>query len=391
VGLRKWLIVGQVILTTILLAGAGLFTQSLVNVMNIDLGLQPSHVIEFSVAPALSRYSPAQSITLLHRLRESISAQPGVQSVSAATVPILTDSTHSSNLTAEGYNTGENEETYTEQNWIAPDYFSTMKVPLLAGREFRDTDDKDRPKVAIVNQTLVRRYFAGKDPIGKRIVFGKGTVVPDTEIVGVVADSKHENARNVTLPFSYMPIAQDEHPAGITFYVRTAQEPAAAAGMLRSVVASLDAALPVYNVETLSEQANESMLADRMMAFLCIWLGLLAAVLAAMGLYGVMAYIVLRRTREIGIRMALGASRETVAWMVLQEVMRLALKGLLIGLILAVATGRLIESQLFGVKGWNPLVLALTAVLLLAVALAAGSLPARRAARVQPVIALRYE
>jgi predicted permease len=390
-GLRKWLIIGQVVLTTVLLAAAGLFTQSLINVMNVDLGLQTSHVVEFSIAPGLSRYSPAQTYALIRRLRETISAQPGVQSISAAEVPVLSDSTTGSSITPEGYTVGENEETFTEQNWVSPDYFSTMKVRLIAGREFRDTDDQDHPKVAIVNQTLVRRYFAGRDAIGKRIVFGRGNVQPNSEIVGVVADSKHANPREVTTAFAYLPITQDERPAGITFYVRTAQDPSATAGMLRSVVSGLDSALPVYDLETLNEQVHDSMIADRVMAFLCIWMGLLAAMLAAMGLYGVMAYVVLRRTREIGIRMALGATREGVAWMVLREVMRLTWIGLAIGLIAAVATGHLIESQLFGVKGWNPLVLAVTVVLLVTVALAAGSLPARRAARVQPVIALRYE
>jgi len=188
-----------------------------------------------------------------------------------------------------------------------------------------------------------------------------------------------------------MPIAQGKSPAGITFYLRTAQDPSAAAGMVHSVVAGFDSTLPVYNLETLNQQLDESMLTDHLMAFLCIWLGSLAAVLAAMGLYGVMAYMVARRTREIGIRMALGATRDNVAWMVLREVMRMTAIGLSIGLVAAVITGHFIESQLFGVKGWNPLVLGLTVALLLAVAIVAGSLPARRASRVQPVIALRYE
>ncbi|MGZ4889021.1 MAG: FtsX-like permease family protein, partial [Candidatus Angelobacter sp.] len=219
----------------------------------------------------------------------------------------------------------------------------------------------------------------------------RGNTPPDIEIVGIVADSKHENSREPVTPFAYMPIAQDPHPAGITFYIRTAQDPLAAAGMLRSVVAGFDSTLPIYSLETLNEQLNDSMLADRMVAYLCIWLGSLAAMLALIGIYGVMAYMVARRTREIGIRMALGATRDGVAWMVLREVMRLTFLGLSIGLVFAVVTGHLIESQLFGVKGWNPLILMITTALLVAVALVAGSLPARRASRVQPMIALRYE
>jgi predicted permease len=368
-----------------------LFTQSLINVRNIHLGLETGHAVEFSISPALSRYTAQQTVDLVSRLRSALAAQPGVRSVSAAEVPILADSTTSAGMTAEGYNVGESEETNVEQNWIAPDYFSTMKIPLLAGREFTGSDNLDSPKVAIVNQALVRHYFAGRDAIGKRIVFGRGNVHPDIEIVGVVANSKHENPREPVVPFAYMPIAQDKRPAGITFYVRTAQDPAATSGMLRSVVASFDSTLPIYNLQTLNDRLDDSMLADRLMAYLCIWMGSLASLLAAMGLYGVMAYIVLRRTREIGIRMALGATRESVARMVLGEVLRMTSIGLAIGLIAAVVTGHFIESQLFGVKGWNPLVLVLATFLLMAVALAAGSLPARRAARVQPVIALRYE
>jgi predicted permease len=390
-GLRKWLIVAQVVLTTVLLASAGLSTRSLINVKNVNLGLQTDHALEFSISPALSRYSPAQSIDLLNRLRAALAVQPGVRSVSAAEVPILSGATTSAGLTPEGYAIGENEETFSEQNWIAPDYFSTMQIPLLAGREFRESDKTGSPKVAIVNQSLVRRYFAGRDAIGQHIIFKRGNTPPDIEIVGVVADSKHENPRGPITPFAYLPIAQDQFPAGITVYVRTSQDGASAAAMVRAVVAGLDPALPVYNLETLNEQLNESILADRVVAFLCIWLGSLAAMLAAMGLYGVMAYMVARRTREIGIRMALGATRETVAWMVLREVVQLTCVGLAIGLVAAVAMGHLIESQLYGVKGWNPLILVCTTAMLLAVAVAAGSLPARRASRVQPMIALRYE
>jgi predicted permease len=390
-GLRKWLITGQVVLTTVLLAAAGLFTQSLINVKNVNLGLQTDHLLEFSISPGLSAYSQPQTLDLISRLRAALAAQPGVKSVSAAEVPVLAGSTISSDLTLEGYKAGENEDPSVEQNWIAPGYFSTMSIPLLAGREFRDSDNLDSPKVAIVNQALVQRYFPGRDALGKHIIFGRGNVHPDIEIVGIVSNSQHENPREKITPFAYIPAAQDKSISAITFYVRTAQEPSAAANMLRSVVARFDSTLPVYDLQTVKQRLNDSILADRLIAFLCIWLGLLAATLAAMGLYGVMAYMVVRRTREIGIRMALGASRDNVARMILKEVMRMTLLGLSIGLVAALITGHLIESQLFGVKGWNPLVLAVTAALLAAVAFAAGSLPARRASRVQPMIALRYE
>jgi len=391
VGLRKWLMVGQVVLTTVLLAGAGLFTQSLINVTNVDLGMRTDHVVQFSIAPRLSRYSEPQTLDLIERLRKAIAAQPGVQSVSVAEIPIFAGDSASSDITVEGYASPDAEKLYANKNWVGTAYFSTMKIPLLAGREFQESDRADSPKVAIVNQTLVRLYFAGRDPLGRRIVFGTGNVHPDIEIVGVVKDSKHEDAVTPIAPFVYMPLAQETSAAGITFYVRTAQDPLAVASTLRATVAGLDAALPVYNLKTLNEQVKDSAFADRLLAFLSLWLGLLAAMLAALGLYGVMAYLVARRTREIGIRMALGATRNNVAWLVLREIMRMTAIGLVAGLGAAVLTGKLIESQLFGVNGASPLILGLTAALLAAVALVAGLMPARRAARVQPMAALRCE
>ena len=391
VGLRKWLMAGQVTLTTVLLAGAGLFTQSLINVINVDPGMRTDHMVQFSIAPQLSRYTMPQTLDLIQRLRRTIAAQPGVQSVSAAEVPVFAGDTVSGDMTVEGYAAGESEGPEASKNWVAPDYFSTMKIPLLAGREFHDSDTAGSAKVAIINHTLARRYFAGRDPLGRRIVFGRGDVQPDIEIVGVVQDSKHEDAVTPIAPFVYLPLAQEKSAAGITLYVRTAQDPRALAATLRATVAGLDPALPVYDLKTLNEQVKDSAFADRLLAFLSLWLGLLAAMLAALGLYGVMAYVVARRAREIGIRMALGATRDKVAWLVLREVLRMTSFGLAIGLCVAVVAGKLIQSQLFGVNGASPFILALTVLLLVAVALAAGILPARRAAHVQPMEALRSE
>jgi predicted permease len=389
---RKGLIAGQVVLTTVLLASAGLFTQSLMNLKNVDLGLKIDHLVQFSISPALSGYSPEGTVEFMLRLRDRLAAQPGVVSVSAAEIPVLSNSTSTGALTVEGYSAGEDERMRCARNWVASDYFSTLKIPLLAGREFRDSDHRDGAKVAIVNQSLVRRYFGGQNALGKHIILKSGkTAKPDTEIVGIVADSKQADAREKIAPFTYEPIVAAEHPGFITFYIRTAQEPKAAMGMLRSIVAGMDSRLPITSMQTVGEQLDDTMLGERLTAYLCLAMGCLAALLAAMGLYGVMAYIVLRRTREIGIRMALGASRESIAWLVLKEVSRVTAVGLAIGLIIAVIAGRLVESQLFGVKGTSPVIFIITAALLLGVAAAAGSLPARRAARIEPVTALRYE
>jgi predicted permease len=388
---RKALIVAQVVFTTVLLAGAGLFTQSLRNINHIDLGLTPDHVVQFTISPELNRYNPAQTAALLERLRKQITALPGVRSASAAEGRVLANSSSGGDITVEGYTPAGDEDTHTGENWIAPDYFSTMQIPLLAGREFRDGDSADSPKVAIINEKLARRYFAGRDPIGKHLIFKGGNVNPDIEIVGIVKDSKHNDARSEIVPFAYMPYSQEPKLGRATFYVRTTQDPLAMANALRSSVASVDSNLPIFHLMTLTQQADSTNFGEKFMAILSSCMGILAALLAAMGLYGVMAYMVARRTREIGIRMALGASRESVAWMILAEVMRLALTGLAIGIVCALVAGHLAESELYGVKGYSPLVLGLTALVLAMVAALAGSLPARRAARVQPMIALRYE
>jgi predicted permease len=389
--IRKALIIAQVVLTTVLLAGAGLFTQSLSNINHVDLGLVPDHVVQFSISPELNRYNPGQTAALLERLRKQIATLPGVRSVSAAEGRVLANSSSGADITAEGYTPVGDEDTHTGVNWVAPDYFSTLQIPLLAGREFREGDTADGPKVAIINEKLARKYFSGRDPIGKHIIFKRGNVTPDIEIVGVVKDSKHNDSRSEIVPFAYMPYTQEPKLGSGTFYVRTSQDPLAIVSALRSSVASVDANLPIFHLMTLTQQVDSTNFGEKIMAFLSSCMGILAALLAAMGLYGVMAYMVARRTREIGIRMALGASRESVAWMILAEVMRLAWIGLALGIVFALIAGHFVESELYGVKGYSPLVLGATAVVLAMVALLAGSLPARRAARVQPVIALRYE
>src|SRR5438132_8594 len=388
---RKGLIISQVALTTALLMGAGLFTHSLTNLRRLNLGLQPEHVVQFSVAPELSRYSPAQTVAFCDRLRHTVAQIPGVRSVSAALIPILADSDASSDVTVEGYVTAPDEDTDTGQNWVGPNYFATMETPIREGREFGEDEKLDTPKVAIVNETFARKFFPHGDVIGRHFTFGQGNVHPDIEIVGVVGDSKYSRVRNPSMPFVYLPYAQRNSPGVVTFYVRTVQEPSAMEDTLRKTVAELDPALPIYALRTLNEQIDQSLFADRFVTFLALCLASLAGLLAAVGLYGVMAYLVFRRTREIGVRMALGASRRRIAGIVLREVLRTTFIGLGAGLVIAVSLGRLVESQLFGVKASDPLVFASVIGLLSAIALLAGGLPARKAATLEPMNALRYE
>ncbi|HKW68726.1 MAG TPA: ABC transporter permease [Terriglobales bacterium] len=391
VRLRKALIVGQVALTAVLLTAAGLFTRSLLNLRNINLGVRPDHVVEFTIAPQLNRYSPQRALAFVERLRQAIAATPGVSSVSAATIPILANDEWGSDVTIQGYTAREGEDMHVWRNEVGPNYFATLDTPLLAGREIRDSDTAGNPLVAVVNATFARRYLEGRNPLGVHFRLGSGADKPEIQIVGVVKDSKHSDPRDTIHPFVYAPYAQDPTFGRATFYVRTSSEPAAMAATLRKIVQSFDSNLPVYDMKTLNQQVDETVFADRLLTSLSLCLGLLAAVLAAIGLYGVMAYVVARRTREIGIRMALGATRESIAGLILREVARMAAIGLAIGLAAALAADRLVASLLYGVQATDPLVFLAAVLLLGVVALLAGGLPARRAASVDPVVALRYE
>ncbi len=389
---RKGLVVSQVVLTTVLLVGAGLFARSLNNLKQLDLGLRSDHLVAFSIAPELNGYSPKRTIALFDQLHQSLTSQTGVESVSESVIPAFADSNSSSNVTVDGYQAQQEEDMNVGQNWIGNAYFSTMGIPLVEGREFGASDTGDSPKVAVINEAMVRRFFVNRDPIGSRFTFGAGDrVKPDTEIVGVVKDSKHASVRDRVGPFVYLPYSQLKTAGNITFYLKTRQELGGAVNSLRREVQRVDGNLPVFDVKTLEMQIDESLFNDRFLTFLSMCFGLLAALLASLGLYGVMAYTVTRRTREIGIRMALGATRGIVSWLILREVVVLALVGLVVGLPAAYALGRWAESLLFGVNAGDPLVFVGAGLLLTAATLLGGYLPARKAAGIDPLLALRCE
>jgi predicted permease len=392
VRVRKSLLVSQIALTAVLLTAAGLFAHSLLNLKTQDLGVRPDHVLEFSISPELNRYTPLQTIALTDRVRKSIEALPGVRSVSTSEIPMLADSNSSSNLTIEDYNAQEDENMDVAQNWVGPNFLATMGIPLLNGREFSEADTGTSPKVAIINEAMARRFFAGRNPIGLHFGFGagKGTKL-DVEIVGMVRDSKNVDVKKATLAFAFLPYSQSDHFGNATFCVRTNQDPVALTATVRNLIAGFDGNLPVYGVKTLTAQVDEIMFTDRLVTIFSLCLGWVASLLAAVGLYGVMAYVVARRTREIGIRMALGATQQNVAWMILREILGMLAVGLCVGLIAAYGIGRVVESLLFGVKASDPVVFVLAAGLLAAVALLAGWLPSRKAANVDPMVALRYE
>jgi predicted permease len=392
VRVRKFLLTSQIALTAVLLSAAGLFAHSLLNLKTQDLGVRPDHVLEFSISPELNRYTPPQTIALADRIRKSMGPLPGVRSASESEIPMLANSNSSSNVTVPGYNAQEDEDMNVDQNFVGPNFLATMGIPLLNGREFSEADTGTSPKVAIINEAMARRFFAGRNPIGLRFGFGGGKDVKlDTEIVGIVKDSKNTDVKQAARPFAFLPYSQSEHAGNATFYVRTNQDPVALTATVRNLIAGFDANLPVYGVKTLTAQVDEIMFTDRLVTIFSLCLGLLASLLAAVGLYGVMAYVVARRTREIGIRMALGATQQNVAWMILREILGMLAAGLCVGLIAAYGIGRVVESLLFGVKASDPVVFVLAAVLLAAVAMLAGWLPSRKAANVDPMVALRYE
>ncbi len=388
---RKGLVVAQVALSLLLLIGAGLFARSLMNLRTLDPGFEAERLLAFSVDPSLNGHDLARRLALYKQIQDEIAVEPGVRSISLAREALMTNSEWSSNITVEGYEAKEDEDMNPGFNGVGPGFFSTLGMPLLAGREFDDGDVLERPKVAVVNERFARYFFGDQDPIGRRFGIGAGQVRLDITIVGLVRDGKSSSLREKPHRFVYLPYTQQANVGGMTFYVRSAGDPEALGGRLRKVVQRADVSLPVTGLKTMQVQIGESLFVERMVAALSAAFGFLATLLAAVGLYGVMSYAVSLRTREIGIRVALGAERRAVLLMVLKEVAALAALGVAIGLPSGYGLGRLVEAQLFGLTARDPLTFATATATLLLAALLAGYIPAARATRVDPMVALRYQ
>ncbi|HUQ89275.1 MAG TPA: ABC transporter permease, partial [Vicinamibacterales bacterium] len=389
---RTTLATVQIAMSMALLVPAGLFAKSLFNVSRVDLGLKADHMVLFSIAPELNGYTTERTRQLFERMEDEIAAVPGVTSVVATIVPILAGDNWGNSLGVEGFQAGPDTNTNASFNGVGPGYFKTMGIPLMVGREFTRADAFGTPKVGIVNQAFVKKFNLGDNPLGKRFGLGGGPGTKmDIEIVGVSQDAKYSDVKDAPPPQYFLPYKQEERLGYANFYIRTATPPEQMLATIPALMRKLDASLPLSDVKTMETQIRESVAQDRIISTLSLAFAVLATVLAAIGLYGVLAYTVAQRTREFGLRMALGADGGRVRSMVMMQVVKMALIGGVIGMVLAIGVGRAAKSLLFEMEGYDPMVLTAATIALALVALGAGFLPALRASKTDPMTALRYE
>jgi predicted permease len=401
--LRNTLVVAQVALSLLLLIGAGLFLRTLNNLSSLGPGFPVERLIGFSIDPSLAGYNTARTEIFYRQLTDGLASVAGVQSVGLASMRILEGDEWDSSMTVEGYNPAKpDDRAEPYMNQISANYFATLGVPIIAGRDFTPADNREvkngpkpedwTPTAVIINQEFARRYLRGQNPIGRHLGFG---IDPGTktamEIIGVVKDIKYTSLRDDIPPQAFVPYYGSHFLGGTTVYVRTAFDPNQLMPILRAKVRQLDPAVPLSDMRTTETQVSNSLSTERMIASLSTVFGFLATLLATIGLYGVMAYTVAQRSREIGIRIALGADRRKVIWMVMREVLMLVAIGVAAGAPASLALMRAVQSQLYGLTGHDPTTIALATTGLVLVSCAAGYLPALRASRLHPMVALRYE
>ncbi len=386
-GLRDALVISQLALSLVLLIGAALFVRSLQRAVSFDPGFTAQNLLIASMETRGATLNKQQGQAFYQQTVERVGALPGVQAVSLVRIAPISGGGQRRGVKLEGYQPQANEDTELNTNVIGLNYFNTMGIPLVAGRDFNTQDREGSVPVVIVNEELARRYFGG-NAVGKRLRLG--SQAPFSEIVGVVRTTSYRNLREQPLPFIYIPLAQ-EYQSGMTLMVRTAGDPTALVGPLRSEMRALNKDVTVFSVQTMTQRIGAQLAADRMIAVLLSIFGSGALLLAAIGIYGVMGYSVAQRTHEIGIRMALGAEQQDILKLIVGQGMVLVAIGAGIGLALALAATRVLKSLLFGISATDPLTFTVVLLVLVGVALLACYLPARRATKVDPLEALRYE
>ena len=389
---RQILVTGQIALSMTLLVAAGLFIKSLSNVSRVDLGLETEGIVTFAIAPALNGYENEASEQLFIRTERELEAISGVNGVTAALVPVLGGSSWGTDVNVEGFENGPDIDSNSRYNEVGPGFFSVMGMPLLVGREFTEADTREAPPVAVVNERFLEKFGLSRgEAVGTFMSnHGSGGEL-NIEIVGVVQDAAYSEVKGDVPPLFFLPYRQGNQLGWKTFYVRSGLPAEQVVAQVRAKMSELDPNLPLENVRTLDQQAAESVFLDRMISTLSVAFALLATLLAAVGLYGVLAYSVTQRRREIGVRMALGARSREVQGMVLRQVGRMGMLGGIIGVAAALSLGRFLASLLYGLEPNDAWVIGSVSILLGLVIFTAGYLPARRASRVDPIRALRQE
>lgn len=391
---RKGMVVAQIAFSVVLLASAGLFARSLYNLQSVDPGFRTSRLLTFSIDPSLNGYDHERARRLFQDIGQALPSIPGVTAASMARESLISDSRNMEGYFIEGYHPQDRPSVTLDQNYIGSGFFSVMGIPLIAGREFRESDAQGAPAVAIVNETLAKKYFEKRNPIGLHLTLDDDRGTPKQgpiEIVGIVKDSKYASLREKPEPFVYFPAAQAHKSDAMTFYVRTGVQTRALGPSLQALLQRYDRNLPITGPTLIKDDILASVYIDRLVAALSTAFATLATILAAVGLYAVISWAVTRRKREIGIRMALGAHPRSVLNLMLREVLWLGAIGAAIAIPIWLALGRYVGSQIYGVTSRDPVSIAVAILVLSVVAAAAGFIPAFRAARIDPVSAIRYE
>jgi len=392
-GMRKLIVIGEVAFSLLLLASAGMLVHSLLKLRDVNPGFNRDKVLLVAIDPTVVGYRGSRLLSLYKDLAEAVSELPGVRSVSLSAVPPLGRRQWRTGVFVQGHVPGPDEDTTTPWNLIGPNFFQTLQIPLLQGRDFVPQDASTASRVAIINKAMARFYFGNDSAVGKRLSF-TSPEGGEIEIVGVAGDTKYESLREPTLHMLYLPYLQPPTGSGefdVTAEIRTEGNPESFVGAVRQAIRGVGRDVPITGFTSLAEEVNNSLAQERMVAELSSLFGLLTVILASVGLYGIMTYTVARRTGEIGIRMALGARRSQLLWMVLRESLELVTIGVVIAVPLVLVFTSLISSQLYGITTGDPLTTCLAMGLLSTIAAIASYIPARRATKVDPMVALRHE